>query len=361
MLHMKWYLHEGSRKRSTPSVEDWKPRLSSQDAIKETARELTTLVEENWKAGPENTRKRPATEECDDVRLSSENSLVAPEAEAPEGEREGSASQRNSSDEWATSSQADTGPDDACSEEADEGGTVVDGAAAMLIAFATQPPPARKPREGGTSSQHKGGSLDMDANADGRTDDGGAAAKLDQPKRSVWRPQWKPSWKPPNGHQLLPQDSSPALEGGSPAAAATVVALMPAVRANSFEWLPARPPAPTPAPAPAPKLTPKLTPTLAPASAAVGKDMLLNHFVWNDAGRSVALPQPAQRHYVESLRATVVGMSATLLPASDNSIHSQSMQFCNAPAAINKGTKAKKKEPESKFKWKPLKIAKTSR
>ena len=90
----------------------------------------------------------------------------------------------------------------------------------------------------------------MDANADGRTDDGGAAAKLDQPKRSVWRPQWKPSWKPPNGHQLLPQDSSPALEGGSPAAAATVVARMPAVRANSFEWLPADPPAPAPAPAP---------------------------------------------------------------------------------------------------------------
>ena len=223
MLHMKWYLHEGSRKRSTPSVEDWKPRLSSQDAIKETARELTTLVEENWKAGPDNARKRPATEDCDDVRQSPENLLVAPEAEAPEGEREGSASQRNSSDEWATSSQADTGPDDACSEEADEGGTVVDGAAAMLIAFATQPPPARKPREGGASSQHKGGSLDMAANADGRTDDGGAA-KSDQTKRSVWRPQWKPSWKPPNGHQLLPQDSSPAHEGGSPAAAATVVA-----------------------------------------------------------------------------------------------------------------------------------------
>ena len=358
MLHMKWYLHEGSRKRSTPSVEDWKPRLSSQDAIKETARELTTLVEENWKAGPDNARKRPATEDCDDVRQSPENLLVAPEAEAPEGEREGSASQRNSSDEWATSSQADTGPDDACSEEADEGGTVVDGAAAMLIAFATQPPPARKPREGGASSQHKGGSLDMAANADGRTDDGGAA-KSDQTKRSVWRPQWKPSWKPPNGHQLLPQDSSPAHEGGSPAAAATVVALMPAVRANSFEWLPARPPAPapTPTPTPAPTLTPKLTPTLAPASAAVGKDLLLNHFVWNDAGRSVAQPLPVQLHYVESLRTTVVGMSATLLPASDHSIHTQ---FSNAPAAINKGTKAKK-EPESKFKWKPLKIAKTSR
>ena len=358
MLHMKWYLHEGSRKRSTPSVEDWKPRLSSQDAIKETARELTTLVEENWKAGPDNARKRPATEFCDDVRQSPENSLVAPEAEAPEGEREGSASQRNSSDEWATSSQADTGPDDACSEEADEGGTVVDGAAAMLIAFATQPPPARKPREGGASSQHKGGSLDMAANADGRTDDGGAA-KSDQTKRSVWRPQWKPSWKPPNGHQLLPQDSSPAHEGGSPATAATVVALMPAVRANSFEWLPARPPAPapTPTPTPAPTLTPKLTPTLAPASAAVGKDLLLNHFVWNDAGRSVAQPLPVQLHYVESLRTTVVGMSATLLPASDHSNHTQ---FSNSPAAINKGTKAKK-EPESKFKWKPLKIAKTSR
>ncbi len=43
---------------------------------------------------------------------------------------------------------------------------------------------------------------------------------------------------------------APALEGGSPAAAATVVARMPAVRANSFEWLPADPPAPAPAPAP---------------------------------------------------------------------------------------------------------------
>ena len=256
MLHMKWYLHEGSRKRSTPSVEDWKPRLSSQDAIKETARELTTLVEENWKAGPDNARKRPATEDCDDVRQSPENLLVAPEAEAPEGEREGSASQRNSSDEWATSSQADTGPDDACSEEADEGGTVVDGAAAMLIAFATQPPPARKPREGGASSQHKGGSLDMAANADGRTDDGGAA-KSDQTKRSVWRPQWKPSWKPPNGHQLLPQDSSVALGGGSPVAAATVVALMPAERANSFEWVTAHTPAPAPEPSPLPSLSPQ--------------------------------------------------------------------------------------------------------
>lgn len=256
MLHMKWYLHEGSRKRSTPSVEDWKPRLSSQDAIKETARELTTLVEENWKAGPDNARKRPATEDCDDVRQSPENLLVAPEAEAPEGEREGSASQRNSSDEWATSSQADTGPDDACSEEADEGGTVVDGAAAMLIAFATQPPPARKPREGGASSQHKGGSLDMAANADGRTDDGGAA-KSDQTKRSVWRPQWKPSWKPPNGHQLLPQDSSAALGGGSPVAAATVVALMPAERANSFEWVTAHTPAPAPEPSPLPSLSPQ--------------------------------------------------------------------------------------------------------
>ena len=39
---------------------------------------------------------------------------------------------------------------------------------------------------------------------------------------------------------------APALEGGSPAAAATVVARMPAVRANSFEWLPADPPAPAP-------------------------------------------------------------------------------------------------------------------
>ena len=38
------------------------------------------------------------------------------------------------------------------------------------------------------------GSLDMDADADGFTDDG-RAAKSDQPKRSVWRPQWKP----PNG------------------------------------------------------------------------------------------------------------------------------------------------------------------
>ena len=50
-------------------------------------------------------------------------------------------------------------------------------------------------------------------------------------------------------------------------------------------------------------------------------------------------------------------MSATLPSASDHPIH---VQFSNAPAATNKGTKAKK-EPESKFKWKPLKIAKTSR
>ena len=178
----------------------------------------------------------------------------------------------------------------------------------------------------------------MDADADGFTDDG-RAAKSDQPKRSMWRPQWKP----PNGQdQLLPQDSSPALEGGSP-----LVALMPAVRANSFEWLPAHPPAPAPAPVPAP----------APAP------VLLNHFVWNDAGRSVAQTQPVQRplqrHYVESLRTTVAGMSATLLHNSDHSIHTQPMQFSDAPAAINKGTKAKEKEPESKFKWKPLKIAKT--
>ena len=52
-------------------------------------------------------------------------------------------------------------------------------------------------------------------------------------------------WKMPS--QKMP---APALEGGSPAAAATVVARMPAVRANSFEWLPADPPAPAPAPAP---------------------------------------------------------------------------------------------------------------
>ena len=150
-------------------------------------------------------------------------------------------------------------------------------------------------------------------------------------------------------------------------------------------------------------------------------DELLNHLVWNDAGRSVAQPQPVQRHYVESLRTTVAGMSATLLPDADHSIHTQPMQFSNAPnylihlpqfntddvappaptstarpadtvfspsalaqaahrsssasafsfasanttasaAAINKGTKVKmQKEPESKFKWKPLKIAKTSR
>jgi hypothetical protein len=90
----------------------------------------------------------------------------------------------------------------------------------------------------------------------GFTDDG-MAAKSDQPKRWVWRPQWKP----PNGavakrrtgrleNALAENARAPALEGGSPAAAATVVARMPAVRANSFEWLPADPPAPAPAPAP---------------------------------------------------------------------------------------------------------------
>ena len=57
------------------------------------------------------------------------------------------------------------------------------------------------------------------------------------------------------------------------------------VWANSFEWLPARPHALAPAPAHSSTLTP--TPTLAPASAAVGKDLSLNHFVRNDAGRSV--------------------------------------------------------------------------
>ena len=114
------------------------------------------------------------------------------------------------------------------------------------------------------------------------------------------------------------------------------------------QGLPAYPPAPKPAPAPAaPTLTPKLTPTLAPASAAVGKDPLLDHFVWNDAGRSVAQPLTVQRHYVESIQTTVIGMSATLLPASDHIIHTQ---FSNAPVAIYKQTIAKKK-PESKFKW----------
>jgi len=82
------------------------------------------------------------------------------------------------------------------------------------------------------------GSLDMDADADGFTDDG-RAAKSDQPKRSVWRPQWKP----PNGHQLLPQDSSPP--PSRPPARPPVV-----------------PPSPTPAPPPP---HPMLPPTLPPS------------------------------------------------------------------------------------------------
>ena len=89
------------------------------------------------------------------------------------------------------------------------------------------------------------------------TADDAKAAKSDQPKRSVWSPQWKPSWKPPNGHQLLPQDSSAALGRGSPVAAATVVALMPAERANSFEWVTAHKPAPAHEPSPLPSLSPQ--------------------------------------------------------------------------------------------------------
>ena len=154
-------------------------------------------------------------------------------------------------------------------------------------------------------------------------------------------------WKSPNGLQLMPQDSSAALEGGSPSAAATVVALMPAVRAKSFECLPAHTPAPAHAPALSSTLTP--TPTLTPASAAVGKDLPLNHFVWNDAGRNFLPPLAVQHHYVESMQTTVVGMSATLPPASDHSIHAH---FSNAPAATNKGTKAKK-APKEKLKWAP--------
>ena len=71
------------------------------------------------------------------------------------------------------------------------------------------------------------------------------------------RAQLKLSWKPPNGLQLMPQDSSAALGGGSPVAAATVVALMPAERANSFEWVTAHTPAPAHEPSPLPSLSPQ--------------------------------------------------------------------------------------------------------
>lgn len=302
MLHMRWNLQQPSRKRTAPKIDvksDWKPKLTPEEAMKESAKELVGLAESGFERCPPAAQQAAYTTPSEPYHLENQQHS---ERRSPEMDA-GCATQNASADEgWATSSQHSGGEHsgDETSESGDSSRAEVDdGAVAMLLALAGEgapatapgvPPPRRgqkRPAPLALTSMVPSMNFNLSSTTRDITPKSKSAKKALKPK---WQPQYQPKLplpqpaSPPAPSESAPWGSSLGSGGVAP----------PAV------WMAAKPVASAPAPESAP-------PSARPVDA-------LQMMVWDDA---------------------------------------------IAPAPAKSNPKAKRsKAPESNFKWKPLKVGK---
>ena len=279
MMHMKWYLHEPTHKRNNHNVEHWMPRLPPNEAIKEHARGLVTLSEV-YVVRPEPTAKRLMTEEHYAARILCDNPRSSPEVDA-----ECSGTQRSSADEWATSSQDEASLDDVVSEHSSKKQDAPDGAAAMLLALATQcSAPACSESASSAPPLATCASIEnLTSSCAGQKSSTGRS-KLKKRKAIRWCPQWQPRAAPSAPEDAIQEQPAVSPAGVHPPASVPVALAMPppvAAAATkpltpyvSLPWprpeaisapLPAPIPALIPAPPTPPPAMPMATPQLHPA------------------------------------------------------------------------------------------------